>query len=130
MSTSGTPDDNGLLHPRFIAAQAHRLDARLLLAALPHLDHVDLFTVRSEFSRWAAGTGRGWPSWQDAWNAWASAQRHAPGAVRFTPARCVRCHGRRFDRRTFTACMECHGTGRGRRTTTQTAMWIEPPRNP
>lgn len=110
-----------------IAAHIHRLDARLLLAALPHIDQVDLFTIRSDFARWVSGSNRDWASWQEAWNGWTRASPQHAGRIVFTPHRCPRCRGRRLDLRRGQVCTDCMGTGKGHRPTIQAARWMPAP---
>lgn len=127
-STDDEYDETDVLpHARVIAAHIHQLDARLLLMALPHIDQIDLFSVRRDFAHWVSGTGRGWSSWQQAWNAWTCAHRGHPGTVQHIPARCPDCRGQRIDRRRGQICVTCLGTGRGRKPVRQIARWIPVP---
>ncbi|MDN5895526.1 MAG: hypothetical protein L0H93_16055 [Nocardioides sp.] len=120
----GTPQT---LHPQLLVAQVHRLDARPLLTALPHVDPIDLPTIRGTFAHWVATSRRGWWSWQEAWNEWT---RVTHGRVRFVPARCGTCHGARFDRRRGRVCHDCMGTGKGRHPVTQTVLPVPQPADP
>jgi hypothetical protein len=105
--------NDSLLAPAAVADLAWRIDARTVLTAVPGLDQSMLREVRQEFARWALGSRRGWPTWQDAWNAWA-----ATGWVSIRRPRCAECHGKRFGVRSYgrtgsMVCHRCHGTGRG-----------------
>lgn len=105
---------------------AYRINARDLLSLLPYFDQSDLNDLRREFSQYLWSQNRrnnATATWQEAWNAWSGAQPHRAGSVRFTPARCKECKGRRFSHHNVMhnlnrtgsphLCGACSGSGRG-----------------
>lgn len=126
MTDRSAPDPQALT-PHVLASRIQALDGRSFSAALPHVDLIDLSTIRRLFAQWVAVSRRDWWSWQEAWNHWISATPHW-GTVRYVPARCPGCHGRRFDGRRGWLCHTCLGAGKGRALVTQPARRIpEPP---
>lgn len=108
---------------------AHMVDARALLALLPHVDQSDLHTIRQEFGYYLNGRSARHETWQAAWNAWTGATEQRSGEIIYTTPRCRTCKGRRYSTSNVSRniartgspmiCGECNGSGRGQRTRQQ-----------
>ena len=116
MGAPADPSGPEQVPARRIAEQAHRADARLLMESLRGADRDDLPEIRQAFAQWVLADRRSWPSWQDAWNAWAAAPPES--RVRYHKSRCGQCRGKGFNIRSMArtgsaVCHECMGSGRG-----------------
>lgn len=118
---------------RLDPAVAHHLDARAILALTPHLNQDDMREIRQMLARRIqSGSRRGarFTTWQEAWNDLTGADERHGGFLSYTPTRCKRCHGRKFDTRTGSICPDCMGRGKPRHAERIPVRFATPPTPP
>lgn len=107
-----------------------QLDARLLMPLIGDTNGPPaaglLREIRTETIR---QSGRVSPAtWQELWNKVTGSTPHCPGLLVFsTHVTCLRCNGRRFDKRTGRACMECMARGRVFKQIRLVTRYAQPP---
>lgn len=115
---------------RVTPQQVHHIPLDVLVTLLPPSGHNGTGhqiaeEVRGEFARMVTSPAlRDCQSWQEAWNGWTGAGPGRPGIIRYTPARCAECRGRRYSTRNLSrniartgtpfVCGGCNGSGRGK----------------